>query len=252
MVIIGADTLRREDGQAILAKVHELGSKTNILNPDEQWNGINILHAEASKLGQYDLGIKPQRKMIEKPKVLFLLGADDFRNDEIDKDTFVIYLGHSGDEGAYYADIVLPGASYIEKQATYVNLDGRPQQTRAAANPPGFGREDWMILRALSEELGSPLPYDSLDELRTRISEIAPHLVKYDYIEPNGFDQVSYKTPAIQRDGLKKTPLTDNVDNFYMTDAISRHSNVMARCTKELNPQKNFNFREQVQTWLTH
>ena len=64
--------------------------------------------------------------MIKKPKVVFLLGADDFRNEEIDKDTFVIYLGHTGDEGAYYADIVLPGASYIEKQATYVNLDGRP------------------------------------------------------------------------------------------------------------------------------
>ena len=90
------------------------------------------------------------------------MGADNFRHEEIPEDAFVIYLGHTGDEGAYYADLILPSASYLEKSCTYVNTDGRPQQARGTNAPPGFAKEDWMILRALSEELGVPLPYDSV------------------------------------------------------------------------------------------
>ena len=92
-------------------------------------------------------------------------------------------MGHTGDEGVYYADLILPTSSYLEKQGTYVNTDGRVQQTRAAVSAPGQAKDDWMVLRALSEELGSPLPYDSLDEVRTRIAELAPHLVRYDTID---------------------------------------------------------------------
>ena len=132
-----------------------------------------------------------------------------------------------------------------------MNTDGRPQQTRSMQSPPGFAREDWMILRALSEEIGSPLPYDSLDELRTRIAELAPHLVKFDHIESSGFESLALK-PNENDTKLNNTPLVDSVDNFYQTDAISRNSLVMARCTKELNPRKQFNFKEEVQTWLTH
>lgn len=121
-------------------------------------------------------------------KVVFLLGADDFDHQEIPEDAFVIYQGHTGDEGALYADLILPTSSYLEKQGTYVNLDGRPQQTRAALSSPGFSQDDWMVLRAVSEEIGSPLPYDTLEELRTRIAEIAPHLIKYDFIENSGFE----------------------------------------------------------------
>ncbi len=93
-----------------------------------------------------------------------------------------------------YADLILPGVSYLEKQATFVNTDGRPQTTRAALTPPGFSREDWQILRALSEEIGCPLPYDSLDEIKTRMAELAPHLVKFDYIENAGFEGLSMKS----------------------------------------------------------
>jgi NADH dehydrogenase (ubiquinone) Fe-S protein 1 len=111
------------------------------------------------------------------------------------------------------------------------------QTTRSALSPPGFAREDWMIIRALSEELGCSLPYDSLDEVRTRLSELAPHLVKYDHIEPSGFESLSIK-PNDKKKSINMTPFTDNVDNFYMTDAISRNSYIMAKCTKELNPMK--------------
>mmetsp|Transcript_23909 Transcript_23909/g.16886 ORF Transcript_23909/g.16886 Transcript_23909/m.16886 type:complete len:106 (+) Transcript_23909:1714-2031(+) len=103
-------------------------------------------------------------------------------------------MGTTGDEGVYYADLILPVASYLEKQATYVNTDGRVQQTRAAISPPGYAREDWMVLRALSEVLGTPLPYDSLDEVRTRLAMLAPHLVKYDHIEPSGFENIALQS----------------------------------------------------------
>jgi NADH dehydrogenase (ubiquinone) Fe-S protein 1 len=111
-----------------------------------------------------------------------------------------------------------------------------------AATAPGFARDDWQILRALSEELQCPLPYDSLDEVRTRLAEHAPHLVRYDGIEASNFHRLALNT-ANNEWRLNKSLLTDAVDNFYMTDAISRNSHVMARCTRELNPQKQSNFK---------
>lgn len=107
-----------------------------------------------------------------------------------------------------------------------------------------------MIFRALSEEIGSPLPYDTLEELRTRIAENAPHLIKYDFIESSGFERLGLQASGSH--SLNNTPLIDNVSNFYMTDPISRNSHMMARCTRELNPLKNFNFKKDHQTWLTH
>jgi len=107
-----------------------------------------------------------------------------------------------------------------------------------------------MVLRALSEELGTPLPYDSLDEVRTRLAELAPHLVKYDYIESSGFTHLSQANTGENQ--VNNTVFTDAVDNFYMTDSISRNSHIMARCTRELNPSKQTNFKEWVNTWITH
>lgn len=127
-------------------------------------------------------------------------------------------------------------------------MDGRVQQARAALSPPGFARDDWMVLRALSEELGTPLPYDSVDELRTRIAELAPHLVRFDTIEESSISDLSKCNDRT----LSKALLSDTVDNFYMTDAISRNSHIMARCTRELNPQKETNFKLWQQTWITH
>jgi len=107
-----------------------------------------------------------------------------------------------------------------------------------------------MVLRALSEEMGTPLPYDTLDELRTRLAEMAPHLVKYDHIEGSGFEKHAHQPNGDTQ--LNGTTFTENVENFYMTDAISRNSHIMARCTRELNPLKQFNFKKDVHTWLTH
>lgn len=116
MLIVGADTLERQDGEVIMNLIYKLAENTNLINKKEKWNGINILHNEASRVGALDLGIAPQRPSKNtKPKLVFILGHDEFRQEEIPEDAFVIYLGHTGDEGAYYADLILPGASYLEK-----------------------------------------------------------------------------------------------------------------------------------------
>lgn len=133
MILVSASVLERTDGASILNYVYKLGETTNVINKKEKWNGINILHNEASRVGALDIGIAPKSEISSvKPKVVYLLGADNFRHEEIPEDAFVIYQGHTGDEGAYYADLIIPGASYLEKQGLYVNTDGRPQQTRSA------------------------------------------------------------------------------------------------------------------------
>jgi NADH dehydrogenase (ubiquinone) Fe-S protein 1 len=126
MIMVGSETLTRSDGKSIMNLINELAEKTNITNPEEAWNGINILHADASRVGALDLGISPKRS-VEKSKVVFLLGSDNFRPEDIPEDAFVIYMGHTGDEGVYYADLILPTSSYLEKQGTFVNMEGRVQ-----------------------------------------------------------------------------------------------------------------------------
>ena len=110
--------------------------------------------------------------------------------------------------------MILPTSSYLEKQGTYVNVDGRPQRTRAALTSPGFSQDDWMVLRALSEEVGSPLPYDTVEELRTRISEIAPHVIKYDHIEGSGFEKLAHQPNGDTQ--MNGTNLIENIDNFTL------------------------------------
>ena len=124
MIVVGSETLTRPDAQSIQDLIRNLANNTNLINEEEVWNGINVLHSDASRVGALDIGITP-RKSTEGAKVVFLLGADDFDHTDIPEDAFVIYMGTTGDEGAYYADLILPSSSYLEKQGTYVNMDGR-------------------------------------------------------------------------------------------------------------------------------
>lgn len=189
MLMVSSLTLERSDSEAIMNYVNELQKGTNLLNTEDQWNGFNVLHNNSAQVNALELGITSKLSSdVPAAKVVYLLGEDEFRHEEIPEDAFVIYQGHTGDEGALYADLILPTSSYLEKQGTYVNTDGRPQRTRSCLSAPGFSQDDWMVLRALSEEVGAPLPYDNIEELRTRISEIAPHVIKYDHIEGSGFE----------------------------------------------------------------
>lgn len=189
LIIVGANALSRNDGKAFLSSLH---SFAQTLKPeDKDWKVWNVLQTNASQVAALDVGYKAgvEEVLAASPKVLFLLGADGgaITKENIPKDCFVIYQGHHGDSGAQLAHAILPGAAYTEKQATYVNTEGRAQQTLLAVTPPGMAREDWKIIRALSEIVGATLPYDTLDELRNRLEDIAPHLVRLGRREENNF-----------------------------------------------------------------
>jgi len=244
MIIVGSQTLERPDGKGILEAVRTIVQNSPVINRGAGWNGFNILHNDAARVGALDIGIasvpNPHAK---KSKFVFILGADEIRTDDIPEDAFVVYLGTHGDNGAYFADIVLPGAAYTEKSTTYVNTEGRVQVTRLVVPPPGQARVDWEVIRALSEEAGQTLPYDNIEEIRYRIAELAPHLLKYDYIEPTVFGE--FGVSALKNsEKVDLTPLIDYIDNYYQTDAISRSSVTMAKCSTAFNIHKFSNFNQ--------
>jgi len=160
-------------------------------------------------------------------KAVYLLGADEIDTAKL-KNAFVIYQGHHGDAGASAADVILPGAAYTEKNGTYVNTEGRVQLGRLATFPPGEAREDWTILRALSEQVGEALPYDNLGQLRQRMIDVNPVFAAIDQVSTIGLGNVA------KSDGkLSSDPFTSNITNFYMTDPISRSSETMSACTEQ-------------------
>merc|ERR1719472_247957 len=204
---------------------------------DHDWAVVNVLHRVASQVAALDLGYKPGVSEVReaKPKVVWLLGADAgaITREDLPKDCFVIYQGHHGDQGAAIADCVLPGAAYTEKQGTYVNMEGRAQQTFPALSPPGQARVDWKIIRVISEVLDEKLPYDKISELRARMAEVAPNLIRYGNIEPANFFVQSLNLANEMSQQLSGKPLDVSVkvlENFYQTDPISRASPTMAKC----------------------
>jgi len=191
----------------------------------------------ASRAAAYDLGYAAQTTKSEVAKVVYLLEADEISPSDIPKGAFVVYQGHHGDVGAQYADVILPGATYTEKSATYVNTEGRPQMTRAAVPPPGAAREDWKIIRALSEVAGATLPYDDVHQIRERLSDIAPHFASYNVIEPSSVAVASLGLSTLKKAGAKsaKTQFTPVISDYYMTDSITRASSTMAKCSVAFN-----------------
>ncbi len=243
MILVSGNALKRSDGEAIMGNLKAIAEGTRVVHESSGWNGLNILPDSASTAGACDLGVRQYHSGdLKGAKVVFVLGHDDFREEDIPEGATVIYQGALGDEGVYYADLILPGGGYTEKLGSFVNAEGRVQNSRAAVTTPMMAKEDWQIIRALSEQLGIALPYDNLMQIRDRLAELAPHLVKYDHVEPHGFEDLMLKhRPGSTK--MNSTPFADPIDNFYMTDAVSRNSQVMANCTKDLNPLKLKNFR---------
>ena len=253
LIIVGSGVLRRADREALLARLHKLVEKAGVMKGEEGasgWNGFNILHDSASRVAALDLGFLPssRARAASKPKVVYLLGSDDYAEADVPDDAFVIYQGHHGDRGAVRADVVLPTTAFTEKSGLYANTEGRVQSTRAAVPSLGDARDDWKVVRALSEVTGGGghvLPYDTLDEVRARVTEItgggglsALWGLSGEYWKAVGGGGAK-KSGGKQDDVLK----TD-VENFYQTDAISRASKTMARCVKA--QQETMEFEERV------
>lgn len=238
LVIIGQGALVRHDGLALLSLAAKLA--TDVGAVAEGWNGFSVLHTAASRVGALDLGLVPGEGgrdvagMIDASAkgeldVLFLLGADEFGAQHLGPNSFVVYIGSHGDTGAHRADVILPGATYAEKSGTYVNTEGRVQLGNRAAFPPGEAREDWAVLRALSEALGRRLPFDSLAQLRARLYAAHPEFAAIDTIP--AADPEAIASLASLGGIVRPEPFLPVIADFYLTNPIARASKVMAECS---------------------
>jgi NADH-quinone oxidoreductase subunit G len=230
MVIIGAGALARADGAQVLRAAGRLASVK------AGWNGFNVLHNAAARVAGLDLGFLPgagAKSAAEMLKggmdALFLLGVDEVA---LPGAGTIIYLGSHGDRGAHRADIVLPGAAYTEKNATWVNTEGRVQYGLRATFPKGEAREDWTILRALSALMGKTLPYDSLDALRAKMIADHPTFGHMGYA-PGAADAGGFDPAALGADGaVSAEPFKNAIADFYLTNPIARASKTMAECSR--------------------
>jgi len=240
MIIIGMGALARPDGAAILGKAHEIADAYGVVAGD--WNGFNVLHTAAARVAGLDLGLMPGRGQMDvagmykaaeagKLDVVWLQAADEIDADRL-KGAFVIYQGHHGDRGAHIADVILPGAAYTEKDGIYLNTEGRVQYAGRATFPPGEAREDWTIIRALAGRMGVNIGFDSLDELRAELFEIAPHFANQDEVKSARWAKFG------GRGKISSTPVAAALDGFYMTCAVSRASETMGQCLTALQADR--------------
>ena len=234
MILVGQAALTRDDGDAVLAAAIQLAENSGAIS--STWNGFNVLHLAAARVAGLDLGLLPgeggkdtagilQAANSGEVETVILYGADEIAGAALG-DAFVIYIGSHGDRGAHRADVILPSAAYTEKQAIYVNTEGRPQMTERAAFPPGEAREDWKIFRALSDHLAVTLDFDTVEALRVKMFAVAPHLAQLDQIEPAGAPQ------APQAGAMASDAFGVAVEDFYFTNPIARASATMAACAK--------------------
>ena len=218
IVIVGQGALNEADGEAVLSQAMKFAEATD--------SKFMILHTAAGRVGAMDAGCTTDGGLdaaIDGAEVIYNLGADEV---EIKDGPFVIYQGSHGDRGAHRADVILPGAAYTEEQGLFVNTEGRPQLALRAGFAPGEAKENWAILRALSGEMDTALPYDSLAQLRSALIEVTPHLAAIDTVPENNWQPLKPKKMA-------KADFKNAVSDFYLTNAITRASQVMAELSAD-------------------
>ncbi len=233
MVIVGAGAFACEGGMGIQAAIREAAEALGCIK--EGWNGYNVLHNAASRMAALEMEFVPSHPFnVSETGLVYLLGVDNpnFIND-IHNDSYVIYQGHHGDCGAHRADLILPGAAYTEKDGIYMNMEGRAQRARKAVFPPGEAREDWAIIRALSDRCDQTLAFNDLADLRADMITHYPRLGSFDEIIPAQWGSFGGNSASVT-----DTPFKNPIENFYLTNVITRASDTMAQCMEEFSPQE--------------
>ena len=236
MLIVGQAALARPDGAAVLAAARMVAERCGLIRPDDAWNGFNILHTAAARVGGLDLGCVPVEggRDVEgiltgaesgEVEVVYLLGADEFDTNRLGT-AFVIYQGHHGDAGAHRADVILPGAAYSEKNGTYVNTEGRVQYGQRAGFPPGEAKEDWAILRALYPVLGKTSEVTTIADVRARLKQVNPLFAAVDQLVAAPWE------PFGQAGPISEQPFEPAIGSYYLTNPICRASVTMAQCAE--------------------
>ncbi|MGR3461133.1 MAG: molybdopterin-dependent oxidoreductase, partial [Roseovarius sp.] len=213
LVIVGQGALRGPGGTAALSHAMQLA--------ETQGAGLLVLHTAAGRVGAMDVDATCEggiEAALDGADVVYNLGVDEI---DIPAGAFTIYQGSHGDRGAHRADVILPAAAWTEEQGLFVNTEGRPQLALRSGHPPGDAKENWAILRALSGELDSTLPWDSLAQLRQALVAEVPHLARIDEVPENDWQPVA---PAELGAGQLEAAIAD----FYLTNPIARASELMA------------------------
>ena len=223
IIIIGESVLNAKQGSYVLESTKRILKKFNALS------GLNILHQKASSVGALMLQAFNLNEDVTKNEILYLIGADEIEIDK--KDKFIIYQGSHASKNTKIADVVLPGAAYTEKDGLYVNLEGRVQSAFKASFPPGEAKEDWKILRALSEVLGKPLKFNTLDQLRNKMFESYPQLSTIDQLPRNDLNKLSISNTL---DILDSKVIFNSID-YYQSNEIARSSKTMLNCKLSKN-----------------
>ncbi|MBD3728508.1 MAG: NADH-quinone oxidoreductase subunit G [Sphingomonadales bacterium] len=224
-IIVGGAALAK----GALAPALALAEKLKIVK--DGWNGFNVLHFSAARMGGLMLGYAQQGGIADiaaaKPKVVLFLGADEVDFSQF-ADSLKVYIGHHGDKGAHAADIILPAAAFSEKDGTYVNTEGRVQFAEKAVFAPGDAREDWTILRALADALGVSVGFDSFEQLQAAMIAAVPALGVEGLADYGALPKADAKAKV--EGMIEAYPIKD----FYLTNPIARASVVMQECSAEL------------------
>ena len=236
LIIIGNSAVNHEEGENVLNICSEIANKYNISN--NNFNGLNILQQNISRVGALDIGFynskfdknwssKIEYEIKKNKPVVFLLGLDD-TDLTILKGAFVVYIGHHGDCGAHIADVILPAPAFPEKSSTFINMEGRVLQTTKCFHPLGKSKDEWKIFRALSNQINQNLKFNNLQELRNEI------INKFNILSELNKLPSLLQSKFRNSKEIKSKNIEYDINNFYMTDSISRASETMAKCTTEI------------------
>lgn len=236
MLILGSDLLARKDGALILSYAKKIAEKYGLVKGD--WNGFNFLAKSTGLISGLEVGFVPSAANVDVKSILDKAESGEIKavflhcvDEEIDftklRDSFVIYIGSHGDAGAHHADVILPACAFSEKEATYVNLEGRPQMTSRVVFAQGEAVEDWQIILELAQNLGLDLGYKNLVELRKEMAAAYPIFANLDKISKAEL----VKSENISGQLLEEKLLAKDY-NFYLTNAIARASRTLNKCGK--------------------
>ena len=245
---------------ALLDKVSALGA---------EWNGFNRVVSQGNAAAAQDLGVVPHRgpgyKRLDNRgrnaeqilraaaageiKVLLLLGCDPGL-ESVDttlaraalKKAQVIYIGAQRSSVTESADVVLPGLLSAERSGTYTNGEGRAQRSQMAVMGPLQAKEDWRILRALSDRFAQPLAYNTREALQSLMGRV-DHRYALDGMEPSEIlaacdhSPVTVGLPPLSTDLPAGSGLLLMIEPaFYRSDALSRRSAVLTQLHKAQHP----------------
>lgn len=217
MIVIGESVLNSKQGRFVLETSKSILKKNNSLN------GLNILHQSASSVGAIMLQAYTNTNEVLKNEILYLIGADEINIDT--KNKFIIYQGTHGSKNAKIADVILPGAAYTEKNGLYVNLEGRVQSAFKASFPPGNAKEDWKILRALSDVLNKPLKFNTIEQLRSKMFDFNPALQRTDQLPLIDVNALNVENVEVIDSKVNYLPI-----DYYHSNEIAKSSKTMLEC----------------------